>query len=205
MSTYTVLFTQLWLISQGRIADLVEYTRLQNPEFTRETNIVISDITHTSFNFDIKFDLLNPRKWAEAVKMIHDIKAFEEEETNRRKAEIDSLQQEIIRKSRELDEATADRDQDRIIKLQQHQMEMAERQYKLAKEAAEFRLGFIDRAADTAKKFVDLFYPNADPEKKAIAAHCYLSQLLQVSALKEVDILFLLPSPSDEQEPPQTC
>ena len=200
MSHCTQLFTKLWLTAQGRIVDLVEYTRTGNVAFSDEANLVIVDVTHKSpFRFDLNLGPIDPEKWAKAIQTIHDMLSLGKEVKAKQQLENQRLEQEIAQKDEEFAQACADRDQARAIKIQQDQLELKQRRLQYAKDFADFQFTRIERAIATATQLVELLYPHADAEKKAIAARSYLNDLLEITEITEGDFL-LLAQPRDESD-----
>ena len=207
MSVLTELFTKFWLIQQGRFPDLVEYALTHDARFTKEANVVITGIKHSS-PFEFKFDVsLNPETGARAVQILSDMKKLEVERKEEARLKNKSLEEEIEHKRLELQTLLADKAVDRQIKVEEANLKsqeayikiqneltaLEERRLKLRREAAEFELDFINRALDTAQKLVDVFYPSADADQKAIGARILLNNLLQVNGIEQLDFILSLP------------
>src|SRR6266487_946130 len=95
MSALTGLFTKFWLIQQGRFPDLVEYALTRDARFTKEANVVITDITHNSL-FDFKFDVsLNPETAAKAAEILYNMKKLEAERKEEAKLKNQAVEEEI--------------------------------------------------------------------------------------------------------------
>jgi uncharacterized protein YjbI with pentapeptide repeats len=48
MSALTEFYTKCWLIRQGRLSDLIEYTQTHDPRFSEEASLIITKLTHDS-------------------------------------------------------------------------------------------------------------------------------------------------------------
>lgn len=48
LSALTELHTKCWLIQEGRIADLIEYTQTGNPQFEEQAGLIIAKLTYNS-------------------------------------------------------------------------------------------------------------------------------------------------------------
>ncbi|HYT45563.1 MAG TPA: CRISPR-associated ring nuclease [Methylomirabilota bacterium] len=56
ISALTELHTKCWLLQEGRIADLTEYSQKGNPQFDKEAALIITKLTHNSPTW---FDLIS--------------------------------------------------------------------------------------------------------------------------------------------------
>jgi len=215
MSALTELFTKFWLIQQGRFPDLVEYALTLDARFTKEANVVITQITRGS-SFDFKFDVsLNPENAVRAAQILHDMKKLEAERKEEARLKNKALEEGIEHKRLELQALLADKAVDRqikveeanlksqeaFIKLQNELTTLEERRLGLRREAAEFELDFINRALDTAKKLVDLLNPSVDADQKAIGARIILNNLLQVNGIEQLDFILSLPQATGSKKP----
>ncbi len=174
ISALTEFTTKCWLIAHGRFSDLIEYSQTNNRRFDKEANLIIIQVTYNS-PFEIKLSI-SPEAVAQAVKILID--AVVGAKDRKREAELKNkaLAEEIERKQQEAEAARSRKDQARQIQTQRELIDLYDKQLELRKK----QIDLTDYVFEKAPKLVDLLYPNADANTRAMASQTLIKNLLQL-------------------------
>jgi uncharacterized protein YjbI with pentapeptide repeats len=195
LSALSELHTKFWLTAQGRFEDLINFTTTHNPDLARETALIIGKLSHNSpAEIDLKLDA-SPKGVAEALEKMLD--TLYQAKSRKKKLDLENqkLAEEITRQQKLLESELADKDQDRRIKEQNALLELQERQFKLRQEIIQAQLKVMNEALDTAKKMVEILYPDADAASRGVYAQTYVKNILELNEVTGLEALFQLPAP----------
>ncbi len=170
MSALTDLYTKCWLIRQGRLSDLIEYTQTHDPRFSTEANLVITELSHNS-PLTIKLDV-GIKEIVEAFKL-----AFEA--ITQAPLKCEKLKLDIARKKQKVEKER--------LEVQEKQLELEKKRIEFALEEASKIVDVLRPNADATEKaiFAQALLPN-------------LLQLAQLGEGKGLELI--LPAPKSTEE-----
>ena len=205
LSALNELHTKCWLIYQGRLADLIEYTQTHDARFTKEANLVVSKLTHNS-PAEIKLDV-GIKDVAEALEVAID--GIAQAPLRHEEAKLQNKAIALDMRLKELDAQSshADREQARRLEAEKAELEkqkslldIEKQRLELEKQRLEIqekRLGIeikrVDYALEIAGKMISILRPNAGQETKELLMRVLLPDLLQLGNGKGLQVELLPP------------
>jgi hypothetical protein len=203
-STLTTLATKYWLISQGRFADLIEFSKSHDERFLREAQAVITRLSYNSpFNFDFKLGATDVAQGfvttIDGVLQRGERLKQMEIATKTKESELQQAEQRFAEEMQRLQQQEA-------FELARQQLELE----RLRLEVEQQRLGFLearldaqnkslDHAFEIAYKVINRLYPQADDATKRMLVQTYVSDVLQLSGISFTSVT-LVDQVSEEKE-----
>jgi hypothetical protein len=194
-STLSSLATKYWLISQGRFADLIEFTKSHDERFVREAQAIITRISYNSpLNFDIK---LSATDTAQAVTttidgIVQTGQRFRQMElaTKTKEQEFQQAEQRFAEEIQRTQKQEAFEQEKRQLELARQQIELE----RLRLEVEQQRLGLLEARLDAqrkslehafeiAHKVIGQLHPQADDATKRMLVQTYVGDILQLSGI----------------------
>jgi hypothetical protein len=209
IASLTDLHTKCWLIYHRRFAELIEYTQTHDIRFSKQANLIITQLSHNS-PAEIKIDA-GIKDIAEALKI--GIDAFIQSPLRYKAAKLENEAKalETTLKEQEAHLAREDKEQARTIEAQraeieiqtarlrvaQQQLELEQQRLTLQKAILEAEHQRINLAFETASKIVERLALNADEASKGMLVQVLLPQLLQLGSSNGLELI--LPSSQGNQ------
>ena len=193
ISALTELSTKIWLIANGRLAELIEYAQTHDVRFVEEAGLVITKITYNS-PLDITFSSPNfdPKNIADAV--VTTIDGITQRKTRLEKAELENQEKAQAIK---LAEQKAEQEQQMAaLEREKQALEIEKQRLALLQQQLDLQKQGIEYALEIAKKTVDLLHPNADDATKGMIAQTLLPNILQLQNGK--GLVLALPEPKND-------
>jgi len=212
LSAFTELHTKSWMISNKRFGDLIEYTQTRNPEFVKETGLIIEKIKHNSPP-DIKFNLeLSPKNVMEALKVgidaiVQTPLRIEETKLENQAKTLEMKIKEIAAQSNhtsteqtlQIEAQKAELGKQRVLlEIEKEQIEVEKQRLELQEKRLEIERKRIDYALEAASKMVIVLRPDADAETRDMLIRSLLPNLLQLGNATGVEVS--LPAPQSKQD-----
>ena len=171
ISSLTELYTKIWLIQQGRFEDLIEYVQTHDDRFVKEANLVIGSLVKNSPALIDFLIGIVPGSIASAATLALSLKIA-----------IDAVAQAPLRFQSK--------------KLINAEKELANREKEL-----ELEKKYIENKLETAKKIVDMVYPELNKTEKAKYMQVLLPQLLQLDKSKDLELVLLASQDKKSKQP----
>ena len=197
LSAIVGLHTKCWLLSQGRLADLIEYGQTRDLRFVQEADLAISKLSHNSpleAKIDVGEGLVKAitdaiermltigftRRQRDLENQARDF----ENASNRRQAEDAHAATELERKEKEL-------------ALEIKSLEIERERLRLSIERQQGLLESVKIAIETADTLATQLYPDLSDGEKSMVARSIASNLSQLSEVKGLELIPPLPSNDD--------
>ena len=192
-STLSSLATKYWLISQGRFADLIEFTKSHDERFVREAQAVITRISYNSpLNFDIKLSATDAAQGMVTTidGIVQGKQRLKQMElaTQTKESELHQAELRFAEELKQLQQQEAFEQGKRQLELERQQLELE----RLRLEVAQQRLGFLearlemqskslDHAFEIAQRVISQLHPQADEATKRMLVQTYVGDILQLT------------------------
>ena len=194
ISALTEFTTKCWLISTGRLADLIEYTQTHNIRFAEEAHTIITKVTYNSpLNIDWTVDISAPSVAEAIVTTIDGI--------TQRKAKLVKSELENQAKAQAFREAEQKAEQEQqlgLLEQEKQRLEIEGQRLALLEQRLEVQKKGIEFALEIACKTVDVLHPNADAEARTMLIQTLLPNILQLQNGKGLELA--LPPPKHDEE-----
>lgn len=177
------LATKGWLLSQGRFADLLEYTQTRDGRFVREAGVTVGKLSHNSpLNIDITLSASNVAEatttMIDGIAQVRSRQALKELEIQ---AQVQALKRLEQQREHEQEQAVLEREKQRLV-LETQRLEIIEKQLEVQKKAVEYSL-------ELAGTYVDTLQPDLDPAARAMAMQAVLPSILQLQNITGLAVL----------------
>lgn len=205
MLALTELYTQCWLIQQGRFIDIVEYDQTHYHGFDDEAHLIINKLTYNS-PAEIKFDVsLSPKNIAEAIKIAIDaiVQVFLRHEEVKLENQSKVLEMKLKEQEAALDEVSKKQTfqigaqkaeleaKEQQLTLEIKQLEIETQRLEIQEKRLDVEKKRYEYALETANKMVVTLYPeaDADPKIQGMLSRMLLPNLLQLGNSKGLEIV----------------
>lgn len=218
IASLTELNTKCWLIARRRFDDLTDYSQTHNIRYVEEANLVINKLSYNSpaeieltqgkssdtksksdlpINVDVKVEA-TPQAVMEALGKAIDGVVQSPLRFKEKQLEIQAKIQDL----KQAEQKAAQDSQIALLQKEKQELEIERQRLELVEKRLEIQKKGIEYALEIASKTVDVLYPTANAETKAMLTRMLLPTILQLDNVKGVELV--LPPPQSSEGETET-